>query len=291
MLSSGAPQGDSTPRLVASESQHTVHINDGESSLLMVLMWWMMAVLVTIAAGLLLLLGCSAVKDFLLCGYRSTNKPTVDDEDCAIAKVEAVVVPGGGLLQSGLPPPWVEESLKLAAHIYNAAKRRPCIITLSSGSPSLSGPLGGRSTKHFDEADVYAKYLVERCKVDSRAVLKEKLSYTLIGNAYFARTMHTDVQHLRHVVVVTNEVHLERVKAVFTKIFSVPPLPVGMDEYKLSFWAVPDVGLPEEDLASMRATEVSALQQFNASKDYFASLDDVHSFILNVHGNLSPRGR
>ena len=44
-----------------------------------------------------------------------------------------------------------------------------------------------------------------------------------IGNAYFARLLHTDVvPHVRRLAIVTNTWHMPRVRAVFDHIFALP---------------------------------------------------------------------
>lgn len=219
--------------------------------------------------------------------------------ESAASSVDAVVVPGGGLLGSGLPPPWVEERLWAARAAFDGEIERsqgssvPVIFTHNSGNPrmssmdSASGTVAG-CTSYIAEAEVCANYLVDSCKMPSEAVRTESLSFNLIGNAYFFRTMHADVDKLQNVVIITNAFNMKRVKAIFSKIFSLPPFPAGMEGgYHLFFQEVPDVGLSPASLEVLRASEESALQQFEAA-EWLTDLEAVHSFLLNVHAGFAP---
>ncbi len=81
--------------------------------------------------------------------------------------------------------------------------------------------------------------------VDAKHILEESVSLETVGNAYFTRVMHTDIQGLRNLCVVNNRWHMPRTRAVFSHVFAVPP----DNKYKLTFIQVED-GLEKDVCAS-----------------------------------------
>ena len=60
-------------------------------------------------------------------------------------------------------------------------------------------------------------------------MIEENTSLDTIGNAYFLRTIHTDVVGVRRLLLITNKWHMARTLAVFEAVFALPgpPLPPG----------------------------------------------------------------
>ena len=76
-------------------------------------------------------------------------------------------------------------------------------------------------------------------------ILEENLALDTIGNAYFARLLHTDVDPtLRGLAVITNAWHMPRSKAVFEHIFSLPARVGGTSPgYALTYIAEADASV------------------------------------------------
>ena len=98
---------------------------------------------------------------------------------------DAVLIPGGGLTSSGGLMPFVRARLDSAL-----AHSADLYIPLSAGTPHRPPPLDAHGYPIF-EAIPAAQYLHERGVPKSRN-LAETCSYDTIGNAFFARTVHTD---------------------------------------------------------------------------------------------------
>jgi len=233
-----------------------------------------------------LLKGCQARQ------YKTQLHPdSHDDPDCHDAV--AIVVPGGGLMPSGEATPWTEARLLEAGALYEEMQvaralgktqlGAPRIITHSAWNPRAPNRSDYFCGSRSCEADVCACYLHERCGVPPEALWSDSLSFTLVGNAYSCRTTYAEAHGVRHVVVVTNGFQMRRAKAVFAKIFSLPPLPHGQEDWcALSFREAADAGLEPEGLAALREQERVALQNFESLQDRFADLEAVDRFLIDV---------
>ena len=109
-------------------------------------------------------------------------------------KYDAVIVLGGGQLADFIPPPHVLLRLQRAAQMYHSAPpgRRPVIITTSRGTPHKPSPHDA-SGFEIDEADCQARFLMTNLSIPASAILEENMALDTIGNAYFTRLLHTDV--------------------------------------------------------------------------------------------------
>merc|ERR1719160_1401826 len=173
-------------------------------------------------------------------------------------KIDAIVVPGGGLTPEGNVTPWVEERLRKAQEIYESFPEgaRPCIVTLSGGTTHKPFPVNPGNGFQVLEAEASARYLIKVLHLPPEDILEENFSLDTIGNAYFLRTVHTDVTGYRRLTVVTNDFHAPRTRAIFEKVFSLPPAPPH-SSYEVSFISVPNTGLPGEVIQQRSAREVA----------------------------------
>ena len=104
------------------------------------------------------------------------------------------------------------------------------------------------------EAVAGARYLI-KCGVDPKRIYIEAASWDTVGNAYFARTIHTDPSGWRRLLVITSESHLPRTEAIFRWVFGVAP----ECRYCLDFDSTPDRGLAPELLAARKSREAASL--------------------------------
>eukprot|EP00117_Sycon_ciliatum_P040595 scpid79204/ scgid29810/ len=223
-------------------------------------------------------------------------------------KISAIVVPGGGLSENGAVTPWVERRLDHAIMRWKECTERlaqrtcdsnassgcsdtclPKIITLSAGTSHKPPPRDCNGFPVF-ESCASADFLI-KAGIPSSCVLMEWSSYDTIGNAYFARTQHTDVLGLRTLLVITSEFHMPRTRAIFEWVFSLPvtaqvqsssPLETG---YNLMFEDVPDSGTMALDtLESRRTREAQSLQKLQAgAMKTCTDLRSLHAFLFNEH--------
>jgi uncharacterized SAM-binding protein YcdF (DUF218 family) len=133
-----------------------------------------------------------------------------------INKIDAILVLGGGVPKSlEEPPVYVQRRLDDAASVVQIRKTiQPTkkkqrtvdplpILCLSAGTAHLPQLMAADGLPIW-ESTASAAYLQKRYGLDS--VYVETNSYDTIGNAYYARTSHTDIVGWRQLLIVTNEV-------------------------------------------------------------------------------------
>lgn len=126
--------------------------------------------------------------------------------------LDAVIVLGGGVPKSvDEPPLFVQRRCDDAAAIVKLRANSDTedsnttlpILTLSAGTAHLPQLLSDDGLPVW-EATASAAYLEKRHGLKNTYV--ETTSYDTIGNAYFARTSHTDINGWRRLLIITNEV-------------------------------------------------------------------------------------
>jgi uncharacterized SAM-binding protein YcdF (DUF218 family) len=122
---------------------------------------------------------------------------------------DAVLVPGGGLRPDGALPPFVLNRLEAAQVLAGEAP----IILLSAYTIHRAPPLDAAGYPVL-ESVAAAKALLARGVPASR-IWVETASLDTIGNAYFARVIHTDPAGLRRLLVVNSEFHMPRTRMIF----------------------------------------------------------------------------
>jgi uncharacterized SAM-binding protein YcdF (DUF218 family) len=123
--------------------------------------------------------------------------------DVMSQKFDAILVLGGGVPSSLYEPPiYVKQRCDDAAAIRGTTETP--ILTLSAGTAHLPQLLSKDGLPVW-ESTSSAAYLQQRHNIHSNLYM-ETTSYDTIGNAFFARTSHTDIVHWRKLLVVTSEV-------------------------------------------------------------------------------------
>jgi uncharacterized SAM-binding protein YcdF (DUF218 family) len=133
-----------------------------------------------------------------------------------LKRLDAVLVLGGGVPKSvDEPPVYVQQRCNDAAavvkrHCEETSRRdkNPSmlpILTLSAGTAHLPQLMSEDGLPVW-EATASAAYLQKRHGL--KHVYVETTSYDTIGNAYYTRTSHTDVNGWRKLLIITNEVRL-----------------------------------------------------------------------------------
>jgi uncharacterized SAM-binding protein YcdF (DUF218 family) len=196
------------------------------------------------------------------------------------AGYHAIIIPAGGQTPDG-PPPHVLARLERALAIYKmSAEPKPFVITTAWGTPHKPCPHDAAGFERHEAGD-NARYLLQR-GVQATHLLEESVSLETVGNAYFARVMHTDVRGLRKLAIINNHFHMERTRHVFSHVFSVPPLD-GQPEaaYALDFVAVED-RLPTDVLEARLAKEATAAPRFAPGSTWYLAtptLRELHDWV------------
>ena len=186
--------------------------------------------------------------------------------------VEAFLVPGGGITATGQPTEWVRARLDRAVRRWSGQT----VISLSAGTTHKPPPLDEHGFPVL-ESIAGARYLLER-GIPREKILHESLSYDTIGNACFARLLHTDPLGLRKLLVITSEFHMPRSKAVFDWVFG-----LGGPGYTLRYEAVENVGIDADSLRARTARESEGLRNVMALRNSIADLAGLHRWLFLHH--------
>lgn len=180
------------------------------------------------------------------------------------------------MLADGTVPPWVVA--RLDAAILAAGEDTP-IVALSAGTPHKPPPRDSQGFPIF-ESVAAANYLISRGVKASR-VYVETASYDTVGNAWFARMIHTGPRGWRRLLAVNSEFHMERTEAVFRWVFGLRPV---QPEYHLHFLSTANRGLDETAVTRRMEREKESLARM---RGLIASLTDVrafHHWFFTEHG-------
>eukprot|EP00928_Gymnodinium_smaydae_P048767 TRINITY_DN32643_c0_g1_i1.p1 TRINITY_DN32643_c0_g1~~TRINITY_DN32643_c0_g1_i1.p1 ORF type:complete len:265 (-),score=57.59 TRINITY_DN32643_c0_g1_i1:24-818(-) len=202
------------------------------------------------------------------------------------SEVLAIIVPGGGLKPDGTPTPWVRRRLAEAAKIYKAERakgRSAVIVALSAGTPHKPMPIDAKSKFNVFEAEAGARWLVREESIPPEDVFEENWSLDTIGNAYMLRAMHTEVAGWQRLIVVNNEFHMPRTKAIFDKVFALSPLP-NFGAYEIEYVEVPNDGVEAEVLAARKEREAKSTAGFRKNSANIDTMRQMHRFIFVNHG-------
>jgi len=169
--------------------------------------------------------------------YHSTVFETVEEIPTdLLLRLDAILVLGGGVPTSiDAPPVYVQRRCDDAAQVVQRSRELGSSTTTVQSLSGGDGGAGTTSRKRFQRhrkrdlpilcLSAGTKHLPQLVSVDGlpvwestacaayldkkhhiRHVYVETTSYDTIGNAFFARTSHTDVAGWRNLLIVTNEV-------------------------------------------------------------------------------------
>lgn len=195
-----------------------------------------------------------------------------------------IVILGGGVTPEGGAPLHTQERIKVALEVDKEASGKAVFITLSGGTPHKPNPVDKRGFPVW-ESTAAAKALLA-AGIPSERVLEESFSLDTVGNAYFLRAVHTDPAQLRRLVVVTNDWHMPRTRAIFDHVFSLPAVLGGpAPKYDIQYRAAL-AGVEDERLLALRVEkEGRALTEFSSDvAPFLRSVQEMHGWVFLQHG-------
>jgi hypothetical protein len=190
-------------------------------------------------------------------------------------RMDAIVVPGAGLLAGGGVPPWVENRL---IRVLEIADGEVPVILLRAGTVHTPHPTDPDGRPMY-ESCAAASWLRSR-GFPAHRLLVETASYDTVGNAYFLRVIHADPRGWRRLRIITSEFHLARLQAVFGWIFAATP---ADPPYQLEFESVPDVGMNSRALAARTGKEASSLAAVLPVIARIRTLAEIHRWLFTEH--------
>ena len=211
-----------------------------------------------------------------------------------LQSIDIILLLGGGVPLSPTEPPiYVQRRCDVVAKICSYStpsddqiigevrgqEKIPSVICLSAGTAHLPQYVLPDTGLPLWESTASAAYLLHHPThpVPANKVFVETTSYDTISNAFFARTVMTDI--MRHssdntrprtrdtpppppqrVLVVTNEFHVGRTKAIFDWIFGAPVSTLEFEDehqrnYDLFYLSCNNVGLTVEAIDARKAHE------------------------------------
>jgi uncharacterized SAM-binding protein YcdF (DUF218 family) len=187
---------------------------------------------------------------------------------------DATLIPGGGVRDNGELPLWVQRRLDHAVHTW---QQEP-LLCLSAGTILKVVPRDGAGFPVF-ESIAGARYLASK-GIPATAIFTETSSYDTIGNAYFARVIHTEPLGWRRLRVITSAFHMARTRAIFQWVFG---LHGGDTPYTLTFEAVSDDGLDPHLLQIRHEKEAQGLARLLPLAEQIRTLAALHHFLFTQH--------
>ena len=154
---------------------------------------------------------------FNLMGSRSTTHETTntlhriftdpaDVPDSVLRKLDVVFVLGGGAPASlDHPPPYVQRRCDDAAALVERRHSLP-VLCLSAGTAHVPQLLTPNGTPVWESTASAAYLKAHHPHVEH--IYVETTSYDTIGNAFFARTGHSDIAGWKTLMIVTNKVRM-----------------------------------------------------------------------------------
>ncbi|MEM1310275.1 MAG: YdcF family protein [Cyanobacteria bacterium P01_H01_bin.153] len=192
-----------------------------------------------------------------------------------MTQIDAVLIPGGGLLPTGALVPWVQARLEQAIALH---PRPRFFIPLSAGTTHKPPPLDEAGFP-IAESMAAAQYLLAR-GIQGAHILPETISLDTIGNAYFARVQHVEPLQLQRLHVVTSDFHFQRTQAIFAWVFGLFP---HARKFHLTFEAVPNVGLTAAALQARIEREQKSLAQVQNLRSQLSTLSALHQWLYAEH--------
>jgi len=234
----------------------------------------------------------------------------IDDPAYAgwLRSIDVILLLGGGVpLSPTEPPVYVRRRCDVVARIMNhirihlndseppsPSSSPPAVVCLSAGTAHVPQYITPDDGLPLWESTASAACLMRHPlhPVPEELVYAETTSYDTISNAYFARTTMTDVAGWRRILVVTNEFHVKRSRAIFDWIFGVPATEADAASstaattpgYEMYYLSADNVGLAEDALASRKSHEARGEGNVRTklSREY-ATLRDVWRFLTEKH--------
>jgi uncharacterized SAM-binding protein YcdF (DUF218 family) len=208
----------------------------------------------------------------------------------AFERPELILVLAGGVDKRGAPHCTVAARLRAAANA-SGAHGGTVPIVLNGGGTTWKPRHVDRNGFSIPEAALMAEQLGRESGIRSELLYPESFSDDTVGNAFFARTMHTDLRpEWRDLLVITSQFQIARTRAIYAWVFGLTPRPAGRP-YRLRFEAVPDDCLDPKVLALRQAKEAESLRKLEGGPLVrMRTLAEAHEFIWHRHGGYSVRG-
>ena len=182
----------------------------------------------------------------------------------------------GGLTSSGKLPSWV---LKRVEYAVTSTTANDTLIFSSRYTLNVPPRL---STEGYPICE--AKLMLDTYKSmggKAKDLYLEAASTDTIGSAVFTRLLFASLLEDKSVLVVSSDFHVERVKCIFKKVFSLQP-EIKISELKFHSC------ISETKSNSRKRHELSSIKNFNRQFGPIAAMKDFLIKFVNEHSNYNP---
>jgi len=197
-------------------------------------------------------------------------------------KTQCLVLLGGGVNLTGKLPLWTEQRCDLAIKYYHEHKNEEAIyfIATSAGTYHYPTPRDGNNFTIY-ECDLIVEYLVKN-GIKQDLIFREWTSYDTIGNAYYLRTLFTDIQEWYNLTIFTSDFHFKRSKTIFDFVFS---LNDNEKKYNINYIISNDSTIDKYKLKKRIIKENESNNNFikYMKKFNIKTLKDFHNWLYNEH--------
>lgn len=216
-----------------------------------------------------------------------------------LESIDVILLLGGGAPLSPLEPPlYVQRRCDVVARLVHSlvdegdgdnGHAGPSVVCLSAGTAHVPQYITPGTGLPLWESTASAGYLLRHAEfpMSPGRVYAETTSYDTISNAFYSRAAFADVnERWNRVLVVTNEFHVGRSKAIFDWVFHAPP--VNKDSaYELYYLSCNNVGLADEAVKSRKEHEARGEANVRGLSERYATLNGVWEFLTTEHSFYS----
>lgn len=194
-------------------------------------------------------------------------------------KIDAIIIPGGGLTADGELPPHVKSRFDRALELDQGDN---VFICLSAGSPHVPLQLDDQGRAIW-ESRRGGEYLNEK-GIPFERILLCSSCWDTIGNAWFSRVLHVEPAGFESLLIITSDFHMQRTKAIFEKTFQLKRKQGQVPrKYQLSFESTPNTSISPEIVAERTAYEQKQTERWLDTCKNFEHLEDLYLWLVNNH--------
>eukprot|EP00981_Chlorochromonas_danica_P004894 scaffold978_cov172-Ochromonas_danica.AAC.25 len=131
--------------------------------------------------------------------------------------------------------------------------------------------------------------------IPAEKVLEENFSLDTIGNAYFLRMIHVENCEFEKLIIITNDWHMSRTRAIFDTVFLLPMRSSSLQvtshsSLHLTYETVPAGVSDQSILAARIAREQQSLITFNEkTRTLWKSMQDLHHWLFVEHNAYASK--
>lgn len=190
---------------------------------------------------------------------------------------KCIIILGGGICDNNTLTRWSENRCDEALKYYYDLKHMYNIIFIvtSGGTYHLPNPIDKLGFTIF-ESTLMAQYLKDK-GIEENNIYKEYTSYDTIGNAFFVKTIFTDIRDWKDLIVITSNFHMARSIEIFNFLFK------KLDKrYSIQYASCKD-NLSDNLVKDRVEKENKSKKQFKSDMKNITNIEEFHKWLFKYH--------